>query len=54
MGRVTVIRTNGTLSTARCDTCNGEGYIMEHYTVGCEYCEHAAARAMRATPMFEA
>ena len=54
MGRVTVILPNGTLTTRTCSNCNGEGYVMDHYTVGCKYCEHAAAGMVPAEPMFAA
>lgn len=54
MGRVTVIMPNGRLTTATCDVCQGEGFIVAHDSRGCQYCEHASAGMMRATPMFEA
>lgn len=52
MGRVTVIRPDGTLSTATCGNCNGEGFIMDHSPEGCAYCAHATVGALRAAPLF--
>lgn len=53
MGRVTVIRPNGTLSTATCQDCNGEGTRYNCVDPDCTYCNHARAKALPARPMFD-
>ncbi|QDK01399.1 DnaJ-like chaperonin [Microbacterium phage LeeroyJenkins] len=52
MGRVTVILPNGTLSTARCADCNGEGMRFECNDPACHYCVSASAKAQPARPLF--
>ena len=51
MGRVTVVMPNGKLTTATCGNCNGEGYVMEHFSEGCKYCAHASVGALLASPL---
>lgn len=52
MGRVTVVRPNGRLTTATCADCNGEGYRQPCGGWDCKYCEAAAAKAQPIQPMF--
>ena len=53
MGRVTIITQRGTLSTATCQDCNGEGVRFNCTDPDCRYCVAARAKAQPIQPMFK-